>query len=404
MPLSHIRVLDLTRQRSGPTCIRQLGDMGAQIIKVESPEDEDGTNNRYTSDFQNLHPNKRSILLNLKTEQGKQILFKLVERADVVVENFRPDVKYRLGIDYETLARINPRIVYGSISGFGQEGPYRARPGLDQIAQGLSGLMSVTGLPGQGPVRAGIPIADLSAGVMLAYGIVVALLERERTGRGQWVHTSLLQAMIRMMDLQTVRWLQDGILPKQEGNFHPVFVPVGALRAKDGMLNVQASNNRLFGRLCKAIGAPELADDPRFKEQKDRQAHRDELIALIEERLATRTVAEWVELLNEAGVPCGPILNVKETFENEQVQTLPMVQQVEHPKLGTVKILGFGVNLSRTPPRIKTAAPERGEHTREILAELGYSAAEIEAFERAGVVGDGRPVATGAEAHVVDAN
>lgn len=388
MPLSHITVIDLTRQRSGPTCIRQLGDMGAKIIKVESPEDEDGTSNRHTSDYQNLHPNKRSILLNLKTERGKEVLFRLVERADVVVENFRPDVKHRLGIDYETLARVNPRIVYGSISGFGQEGPYRSRPGLDQIAQGLSGLMSVTGLPGQGPVRAGIPIADLSAGVMLAYGIVVALLERERSGRGQWVHTSLLQAMIRMMDLQTVRWLQDGIVPKQEGNYHPVFVPVGALRAKDGSLNIQASGNRLFGRLCKAIGAPELADDPRFKEQKDRQAHRDELIALIEERLATRTVAEWVEILNEAGVPAGPILNIKQTFEDAQVRTLPMVQRVQHPTLGEVKVLGFGVNLSRTPPRITTAAPERGQHTREILAELGYSAAEIDALEREGVVGD----------------
>ncbi|MBI2322119.1 MAG: CoA transferase [Chloroflexi bacterium] len=388
MPLSHITVIDLTRQRSGPTCIRQLGDMGAQIIKVESPEDEDGTANRHTSDFQNLHPNKRSMLLNLKSERGKEVLFRLVERADVVVENFRPDVKHRLGVDYETLSRVNPRIVYGSISGFGQEGPYRTRPGLDQIAQGLSGVMSVTGLPGQGPVRAGIPIADLAAGVMLAYGIVVALLERERSGRGQWVHTSLLQAMVRMMDLQTVRWLQDGLVPKQEGNYHPVHVPVGALRAKDGSLNVQASSNTLFGRLCAALGVPVLADDPRFKEFKDRQAHREELIPLIEARLATRTVAEWVELLNEAGVPAGPILNVKESFENEQVQTLPMVHRVEHPKLGEVTVLGFGVNLSRTPPRIKTAAPERGAHTREVLAELGYSTAEIDALEREGVVGD----------------
>lgn len=385
LPLAHIHVIDLTRARSGPTCVRQLGDMGAQIIKVEAP-DEDDEFSRHGFDFQNLHPNKRSISLNLKSERGREVLQRLVKAADVLVENYRPDVKHRLGIDYETLAQLNPRLVYGSISGFGQDGPYRDRPGLDQIAQGLSGFMSVTGLPGQGPVRAGVAIADLSAGVMLAYGIVVALLERERSGCGQWVHTSLLQAMIRMMDFQSARWLIAGQVPGQAGNFHPVFVPAGTYRAADGELNIQASNDVLFGRLCRALGSPELATDPRFRDARDRQARRDELGAEIERLLARRTVAEWVEALNAAGVPAGPILNVQQSFEDEQVQTLPVVQPVEHPQLGTLRLLGFGVNLERTAPAMRSAAPEHGEHTRAILVELGYSSAEIDELVQSGAV------------------
>jgi crotonobetainyl-CoA:carnitine CoA-transferase CaiB-like acyl-CoA transferase len=385
MPLSNIRVIDLTRARSGPTCVRQLGDMGAQIIKVEAPDDDDDFS-RHGFDFQNLHPNKRSISLNLKSDPGREVLLRLIENADVLVENYRPDVKFRLRIDYETLAAINPRLVYGSISGFGQEGPYRERPGLDQIAQGLSGFMSVTGLPGQGPVRAGTAIADVGAGMMLAYGIVVALLERERSGKGQWVHTSLLQAMIRMMDFQSARYLIAGEVPGQAGNFHPVFVPAGTYRAKDGTLNIQSSSDTLYGRLCRALGAPELATDPRFKTGRERQARRDELGAEIERLLANRTVAEWVEVLNAAGVPAGPILDVQQSFENEQVKTLPMQQPVEHPELGEITLLGFGVNLERTPPSMRTAAPEHGADTREILTGLGYTAAEIESFEHERIV------------------
>ena len=387
LPLSHIKVIDLCRARAGPTCVRQLGDMGAQIIKVELPGEDDGdTGQRHGFDFQNLHPNKRSLTLNLKTEAGRQVLLKLVAEADVLVENYRPDVKHRLGIDYETLAQVNPRLVYGSISGFGQTGPYEERPGLDQIAQGLSGLMSVTGLPGQGYVRAGIPVADLSAGVMLAYGIVVALLERERSGKGQWVHTSLLQAMIRMMDLQWARYLIKGEVPGQAGNFHPVNVPTGVFKVKDGAINIQASNNRLFGRLCRAIGGEELIEDPRFKTHPDRQAHKDELTVELEKRLAARTMDEWVMLLNEAGVPSGPLLNVKESYEDPQVQHLGMAKPVDHPQLGKVKLVGFGVNLERTPPQMRSAAPEQGEHNQEILTELGYSPAEIEALKQQGAI------------------
>ncbi len=387
LPLSHIRVIDLTRARSGPTCIRQLGDFGAQIVKVEATgEEESQADERHGFDFQNLHPNKRSITLNLKDQRALDVLYKLVEQSDVVVENFRPDVKHRLGIDYETLCKINPRIVYGSISGFGQTGPYRDRPGLDQIAQGLSGFMSVTGTPESGPMRAGVAIADLSAGIMLAYGIVVALLERERSGKGQWVHTSLLQANIRMMDFQATRWLMAGEIPPPSENFHPFHVPAGTFRAKDGELNIQSSGDTLFRRLCSAIGAPELAEDPRFKRARDRQQRRDELTAELEKHLVKKTKNEWVEVLNAAGVPSGPILNVKESFENEQVQTLPMVQPIEHPTLGTINVLGFGVNLGRTPARMRTPTPEHGEHTHEVLAELGYSEEQIAEMAREGAI------------------
>src|SRR5579859_930031 len=317
--LSHIKVVDLCRARSGPTAVRQLSEMGAQVIKVEAPDaDEDGTGDRHGFDFQNIHPNKRSLVLNLKDPEGREVLFKLVKDADVVVENFRPDVKFRLGIDYDTLSKLNPRLVYGSISGFGQTGPYRDRPGLDQIAQGLSGLMTVNGEPGRGPMRVGLPVADLTAGFMLAHGIVCALLERERSGRGQWVHTSLLQANIRLMEFQAARYLLAGEVPGQAGNYHPISEPTGVYRASDGSLIIQAGGQTMFRRLCDALGASELVDDPRFVDGQTRLKHRPELTVEIEKHLASRTAAEWVELLTEAGVPAGPVLNVEECFANEQ--------------------------------------------------------------------------------------
>ena len=387
MPLSHIKVIDLCRARSGPTCVRQLSEMGAQVIKVEAPESEDdGTGERHFYDFQNIHPNKRSLSLNLKSDTGRAILLKLVERSDVLVENFRPDVKYRLGIDYETLSKVNPRLVYASISGFGQTGPYRDRPGLDQIAQGLSGVMTVNGEPGRGPMRVGLPVADLTAGFMLAYGVVVALVERERSGRGQWVHTSLLQAMIRLMEFQTVRWLINGEVPGQAGNFHPISEPTGVYRARKGSLIIQAGGQNLFRRLCQAIGASELLEDPRFANGRKRLAHRPELTEEIERRLAVRDAQEWVEILTEASVPAGPVLNVQQCFENEQVKTLPVTAEVEHPILGTLRLLGHGVNLERTPPSIRSAAPEHGQHTDQVLHELGYTGDQIDALRREGVV------------------
>ncbi len=386
-PLSHIRVIDLTRARSGPTCVRQLSEMGAQVIKVEMPgEEDDSVGGRSGSDFQNLHPNKRSIAVNMKTDEGREIVYRLARVSDVLVENFRPRVKHRLKVDYETLKKINPRLVYTSISGFGQTGPYAERAGLDQIAQGLSGFMTVNGFPEHGPLRAGLPIADLTAGFMAAYGTVVALLERERSGEGQWVDTSLLQGMMRLMDLQAARWLQGGEIPPQAGNYHPVGVPTGVFKCRDGSLIIQASGGRLYTRLLEVLEATELTTDPRFATAEARYNHREEMTQELEARLTKQDMAYWQERLNEAGVPAGPILNTKQAFENEQVQTLPAWRPAKSPKLGKLKLTGHGVNLSRTPPSIRSAAPGRGEHTDEVLRELEYTPAEIAALREQAAV------------------
>jgi len=386
LPLSPYTVIDLTRARSGPTCVRQLADMGAQVIQISAREDEQGDFPRRGFDSQNLHRNKRSITLDLKSPKGIDILKRLIAKADVVVENFRPDVKRRLGIDYETLSKDNPRLIYGSISGFGQSGPYRDRPGYDQIAQGMGGLMSITGLPGQGPVRVGIPVADLTAGIFLAQGILVALLERERSGRGQWVHTSLLQAMITMLDFQAARWLIAGEIPPQAGNDHPTAIPTGVFKTKDGHINIAASGQNMFRRLCEALGTEALLEDPRFKTAPDRSKNRKALAPELEKAFAKKTSAEWVELLNAKGVPSGPILDVKQMYENEQVKHLQMAVPVKHPALGEVMVQAPPVTLSRTPGSVRRHSPDTGEHTDEILGELGFSAAEVAALRAEKVV------------------
>jgi formyl-CoA transferase len=383
--LSHLTVVDLTRVRAGPTAVRQLADWGAQVIKVEMPpamDDGDGIGGpREDSDFQNVHRNKRGMTLNLKSPEGVAILKRLVERADVLVENYRPDVKRKLGIDYATLSAINPRLVYASISGYGEDGPYRLRPGFDQIAQGMGGLMSITGLPGQGPVRVGIPIADLCAGIFCAHGICVALLEREKSGQGQWVKSSLLQAQLFMLDFQAARWLMKGEVPKQAGNNHPTSIPTGVYRTRDGHMNLAVSGGRIWVRFCEALGAPELTTHPDYATSAQRSKNRDALHAEIERRLVGRDTAEWVELFNEAGVPSGPIYSIDQAFADPQVQHLGIVQ-----KVGDVPYLGQPVTLSRTPSHVESHPPAQGEHTDGVLRDLGYGDAEIEQLKRQGIV------------------
>jgi len=379
--LDQYTVLDLTRVRSGPTCVRQLADWGANVIKVEMPEALAAGSQmggaREGSDFQNLHRNKRSLSLNLKSPEGLDVFKKLAKTADVIVENFRPGVKHRLGIDYETLSVENPGLVYASISGFGQDGPYAARPGFDQIAQGMGGLMSITGQPGQGPMRVGIPVADLTAGLFAAQGILVALLEREKSGKGQWLHTSLLQAQIFMLDFQSARWLIDGEVPPQAGNNHPTSIPTGVFATADGEINISVTGSDIWQRFCTALGLDDLFDHPEFNSEEKRSANRDDLNARIAVVTKSETSAAWVEALNAAGVPCGPINSIDQTFADPQVRHLDMTGKVTSKALGEMEMVGQPFTLARTPSNLVVAPPECGEHSDEILRDLGYSDGEI---------------------------
>jgi formyl-CoA transferase len=387
LPLSRFKVIDLTRARAGPTAVRQLADWGADVLKVEAPAD-DATEvgSRASPDFQNLHRNKRSLTLNLKDPEALEILKRLVRQADVLVENYRPDVKYRLGIDYESLRAINPRLVYASISGFGQDGPYANRPGLDQIAQGMGGLMSITGLAGHGPVRVGIAIADLTAGVFCAMGILLALLEREESGVGQWVQTSLLAAQVAMLDFQAARWLLAKEVPEQAGNNHPTAIPTGVFATADGHINIAGSGHELFTRLCKALGAAQLAADPAYSSGKARLRNRDRLNAAIEAITRTRSSAEWIEILNRAGVPCGPIYRIDQVFADPQVRHLGIARAIESPAHGRQELHGQAVDLTRTPWELRTPTPEKGEHTDAVLGALGYDAAAIAGLRARGAI------------------
>ncbi|HTN10703.1 MAG TPA: CoA transferase [Acetobacteraceae bacterium] len=377
-PLARFKVIDLTRVRAGPTCVRQLADWGADVIKIESPAGDAGLGGaRHGPDFQNLHRNKRSLTLNLKAPEGLDILYRLVKSADVVVENYRPDVKYRLKVDYATLAALNPRIVYASISGFGQDGPYRDRPGFDQIAQGMGGLMSITGLPGQGPVRVGIPVADLTSGIFAAQGILIALLEREVSGQGQWVQSSLLAAQISMLDFQAARWTIGHEVPGQAGNDHPTSIPTGVFATADGHINIAASGTEIFGRLCRLLGQPELAANPLYSTDKARSDNRKSLNALIEAITRTKSSAAWIEAMNAAGVPCGPIYKMNEVFADPQVRHLNITRKVHHKTLGDVEVVGQPIQMSRSKWEIRSPTPEPGEHTDAVLSELGIDAAAI---------------------------
>jgi len=386
--LSHLRVIDLTRVRAGPTCVKQFADWGADVIKVEMPstEDNDGFGPRSGSDFQNLHRNKRSITLNLKDARGVEVLKRLVKTADILVENYRPDVKHKLGVDYETLAKENPRLIYASISGFGQDGPYRDHAGFDQVAQGMGGLMWVTGLPGQGPVRAGIPVADLSAGLFAALGVLIALQERSRSGKGQWVQSSLLSAMVTMMDFQAARWLVEGEIPGQAGNDHPTSMPTSVYPTADGFVNIAAAGKVIYMRFCEAIGAPELAVDPGFSNEALRSKNRVALNEAIAERTRHYSSQELIALLNKAGVPCGPIYKMDQVFGDPQVKHLGLAVPVAKPQGGELSLVGPAVRLSRTPARMKRTIGPAGEHNEEVLREVGYSDAEIAGLRAAKVI------------------
>lgn len=388
--LERLRVLDLSRVRAGPTCVRIFADFGADVIKIESPPGLDPNENmsgpRHGYDMQNLHRNKRSLTLNLKKEPARAILRRLIGTADLLVENFRPDVKERLGLDFETLHALNPRLILVSISGFGQSGPYRLRAGFDQIAQGMGGMMSVTGLPGQGPVRAGIAVADSAAGLYGAIGALVALQERAVSGKGQWVQTSLLEAQIAMMDFQAARYLVEGKVPPQAGNDHPYATPMGVYATRDGHINIGVGAEGHWRSFCGAIGRPELADDERYNSLEKRFSARPELRVLIEDILTTRDSADWLAAFEQAAVPAGPIYAVDAMFEDPQVRHLQIAQPVRHPRLGDFRVVGEPVGLSRTPASVATPTPDAGDHNAEILAELGYDEAAIAGLRAEGAI------------------
>ena len=387
--LERFSVLDLTRVRSGPTAVRQLADWGAKVIKVELPEKLDKSQlsgPRSGSDFQNLHRNKRSLSLNLRSKRGLDIFKKLVSKSDIVVENFRPDVKHRLGIDYETLKKLNDRLIYASISGFGQNGPYKDRPGFDQIAQGMGGLMSITGKPGGGPMRVGIPIADLTAGLFCAQGIMIALLEREVSGQGQWVQTSLLQAQAFMLDFQAARWLIDKEVPAQAGNNHPTVIPTGVFRTLDGHINIAGGGQIIWRRLCDALELSALITDSKYESPDARSNNRDKLNTLIEEQTVMKTSKYWVEHLNANSVPCGEINSIDQVFENPQIKHLEMVEELKSINQDKVSLLGQPVIMSRSSSEIKLRSPESGEHNKQILEEIGYSKDEITDFYKSNII------------------
>jgi|TARA_B110000263_G_scaffold245492_1_gene255142 crotonobetainyl-CoA:carnitine CoA-transferase CaiB-like acyl-CoA transferase len=391
LPLSDYTILDLTIARAGPTAVRLLADWGANVIRIEPPPDAgltDVTGGRLSPDSQNLHRNKRGITINLKSVDGHALFLKLAAKADVVVENFRKDVKYRLGIDYEAVKKVNPGIVYASVSGFGQDGPYSERPGVDQVVQGMSGLMSVTGQPGEGPMRVGIAISDTSAGMFLGQGVLMALLHREKTGEGSWVHTSLLESMLSKLDFQGARYTMAGEVPGQEGNNHPTNSPMGVFHTLDGMVNLAASTNKMFAAFTAAVGQPGLAENEKFRNTRGRIENRHELWQLINEITTGMTTAELVELANDAGCPCGPIYDIAEAFEDDHVRSLKMRRTTRREETGEFDLVRSPINMSTFPmsDHFERPGPVLGEHTDEVLIEMGFNAEDINRLRQAGAI------------------
>ena len=387
LPLSRFKVIDLTLARAGPSCVRTLADWGADVIRVEPPpggaESSEILGNRDGSDFQNLHRNKRAIALNLKTDEGREVLMRLAEQADVIVENMRPGVTARLGVDFEQVRKRNPRIIYGSISGFGQYGPYAGRPSIDQVAQGMSGIMSVTGIPGQGPLRVGVAVTDVMAGAFLAQGILIALLDREVSGQGRWVQTSLIESGIALLDFQAARWTMDGQVPTQQGNFHPTVTPMGLYPTADGFLNLAATSDTNFRKFCRLIERENIAADPRFASAALRGRNRQALNELIADALRAKTSRAWFEIMVAEGIPCGPVYDIGEVFADPQVEQLRIRRSVAHPRLGDIDLIAQPCEITGFDRAIRTATPDPGEHTDEVLRSLGYDSVAIEKLRAA---------------------
>jgi crotonobetainyl-CoA:carnitine CoA-transferase CaiB-like acyl-CoA transferase len=388
LPLAGIRVLDLTLARAGPTCVRHLADWGAEVIRVEPPSFNDGLGgSRDGYDFQNLHRNKRSIALDLKTEEGKKAFFELAKTADVLVENMRVRVKHRLGIAPEQVQAVNPRLVYASISGFGQTGPYSERAGVDQIAQGMGGMMTITGEKGRGPMRAGIPFVDLTAGNLLALAVMMALWERQKTGKGRWVHTSLLEAMVFMLDLQAARYLMDGEVPGQAGNDHPVNIPMGAFETADKPVNIAASSPKMWAQFANAVEHPEWLEVEEWKTASGRSADRARLNAAITEAFKQKPSEYWIDLLERIGIPCGPINKVDQVFADPQVQHLKMAMPITIPGRGDTNLVSTAINIEGHDSQVRRIPPKLGEHSAEILKEHGYSDDDVARLRGLGVIG-----------------
>jgi len=392
-PLESILILDLSRALAGPYCSMMLADMGAEIIKIEMPGRGDDSRSwgppfveGESAYFMSVNRNKKSITLNLKSEKSKEIIEKLIKKADIIIENFRPGTMDKLGLSYENVAELNPEIIYASISGFGQDGPYRLLPGFDQVIQGMGGLMSVTGEPGGPPIKVGVAVADIAGGMFAAYGIMIALFNRQRTGKGQMIDVSLLDSQVAWLTYRAGSFFASGKIPQPLGSGHPNIVPYQAFKANDTYVNIAAGNDQLWQKFCSAVGLEDIVENPKFATNAKRVENRNELVNIISNIVSSKNAQEWLDILTKAGVPCGPIYTLDEIFTDPQVLHRNMVKDLDHIKAGKIKVTGVPVKLSATPGEILTAPPVLGQHTKEILLEIGYSDNDIEKFYQEKVV------------------